>query len=437
MKTAISSNLSRIRRWFPLASVLAMLLTASLPSRAATPADRLVARGGYLAKIGDCAACHTVQGGADFAGGLPMQMPVGTIYTTNITPDPHTGIGRYTRDDFERALRHGVARDHNLYPAMPYPSFSKISDEDVDALYAYFMKSVKPVKQRNRQPDIPWPLDMRWPLKLWNLFFLDDTVYRAKPNKDPVWNRGAYLVQGLAHCGACHTPRGVAMQELALDEKSQIFLSGASLDGWFASNLTGDNNAGLGRWTENDLHMFLKTGANVHASAYGPMTDVINKSTQYLSDEDQAAIARYLRSLVPSHAGDVNEREPYRYDGEATAALVAGTPLSNGARVYLTYCVSCHGVDGRGRAPFIAPLAGNPDVLGTNPLSLINVTLNGATNLVIGGVPAAYPMPKFKLGLTNQDISDVLSFVRSGWNNSAPAIEAQDVAKVRASTSSK
>jgi alcohol dehydrogenase (quinone), cytochrome c subunit len=168
----------------------------------------LVTRGAYLARAGDCVACHTASGGKPFAGGLPMQTPMGRIYSTNITPDPDTGIGRWSEQDFERALRSGVSKDgHNLYPAMPYPSYAKISDDDVAALYAYFMHGVTPVHEANRAPAIPFPLNMRWPLKLWNLVFPGQTRFHPRPDKDAQWDRGAYLVQGLGHCGACHTPR--------------------------------------------------------------------------------------------------------------------------------------------------------------------------------------------------------------------------------------
>ncbi|KWZ38115.1 alcohol dehydrogenase [Burkholderia savannae] len=407
-------------------------LAVSTGARAASPDDALVARGAYLAKAGDCIACHTAARGKPFAGGLPMETPMGAIYATNITPDPETGIGGYSETDFARALREGVAKDgHNLYPAMPYPSYAKLADGDVKALYAYFMHGVEPVKQANRAPDIPWPLGMRWPLKIWNAVFLDAGAYRDKPGKDAAWNRGAYLVQGLGHCGSCHTPRGVGFQEKALDESGPAYLSGALIDNWFASNLTGEHNVGLGRWTEADLAQFLKTGANRHASAFGSMTSVINHSTQALSEADLAAIARYLKSL-PAAGG--TGAPPYRHDAAATQALLARPADDAGAKVYAAYCMHCHGVDGHAFAPLLAPLAGNPNVLESNAASLINVTLNGTDDLVIDGLPAAYPMPKFAHVLTDRQIADVLTFMRAGWNNGAPAVRPADVAKLRKAT---
>jgi mono/diheme cytochrome c family protein len=417
---------------------VALPFLAQVPAGAATAAanagadQTLVQRGAYLAQLGDCAACHTAPKGKPFAGGLPMSTPMGRIYVTNITPDPQTGIGGYTEADFARALRQGVAKDgHNLYPAMPYPSYAKVNDDDVKALYAFFMHGVAPVQQANRESDIKWPLNMRWPLMFWNMAFLDKGAYRDKPGKDAVWNRGAYLVQGLGHCGSCHTPRGVAFQESALDEGGSAFLSGALLDGWFASNLTSEHNIGLGRWSDEDLRTFLKTGANRHASAFGSMTSVINNSTQAMSDGDVAAISTYLKSLPPAGG---NAAPPYTYDPQATKVSLDRPANDAGARVYTAYCMHCHGVDGRGFAPMLAPLAGNPNVLAKDASSLINVTLNGTGDLVINGVPSPFPMPGFAAVLDDQQIADVLSFVRAGWNNGAPAVGAAEVAKLRQST---
>ncbi|WP_175945492.1 cytochrome c [Caballeronia sp. BCC1704] len=408
------------------------LVAAPLTARADASSDALVARGAYLAKAGDCIACHSAPRGKPMAGGLPMTTPLGAIYTTNITPDPDTGIGRYTEQDFARALREGVAKDgHNLYPAMPYPSYAKINDEDMHALYAYFMHGVTPVKQANRAADIKWPLNMRWPLKLWNAVFLDKGVYKDKAGKDVAWNRGAYLTQGLGHCGACHTPRGIAFQEKGLDESSTAYLTGGVLDNWFGSNLTGEHNAGLGRWSEQDLVAFLKTGANAHATAFGSMTSVVNNSTQMLTDQDVTAMAHYLKSL-PAAGGNGNA--PYSYDSKATKVSLTRPASDSGARVYAAFCMHCHGIDGRGFAPMLSPLAGNPNLLEKDPSSLINVTLNGTDNLVIQGVPAPYPMPRYAPVLNDQQIADVVTFIRGAWNNNMPAVQPEDVAKMRKAT---
>ncbi len=407
----------------------ALCAALALPLYAHAADDALVKRGEYLAKAGDCIACHTAPHGKPFAGGLPMTTPMGAIYSTNITPDAQTGIGEYSEDDFKRAMREGVAKDgHNLYPAMPYPSYAKVNDDDMHALYAYFMNGVTPVKQANRESDIKWPLNMRWPVKFWNMVFLDKGVYRDKPGKDVAWNRGAYLIQGLGHCGSCHTPRGVAFQEKALDESGSAFLTGGLLDNWFASNLTGEHNVGLGRWSEADVAQFLKTGANQHASAFGAMASVINNSTQAMTDADVAAMSRYLKSL-PSAGGSGGAA--YAYDAKATKVSLTRPANDAGARVYTAYCMHCHGVDGRGFAPMLAPLAGNSNVLEKDPSSLINVTLNGTEDLVIGGIPAAYPMPKYASVLSDQQVADVVSFIRSGWGNGAPVVGAGEVGKIR------
>jgi mono/diheme cytochrome c family protein len=409
--------------------IAAAAITWPLLSLAAATDDPLVARGAYLAKVGDCVACHSAPRGKPFAGGLPMTTPMGKIYTTNITPDPDTGIGRWTEEDFDHALREGVSKDgHNLYPAMPYTSYAKVRDDDVKALYAYFMKGVAPVNQPDRASDIPFPLNMRWPLKFWNMVFLDKSVYRDKDAHDVGWNRGAYLIQGLGHCSACHTPRGIAFQEKASDESGSAWLTGGVLDGWFASNLTGEQNVGLGRWSDAELSAFLKTGANAHASAFGSMTDVINNSTQAMNDEDVAAMSHYLKSL-PASGG--TGAPVYAYDPNLTKVSLSRPANDPGAKVYTAYCMHCHGVDGKAFAPFLAPLAGNPNVLEKDPSSLINVTLNGTHDLVIQGIPAAYPMPRYAPVLNDQQIADVLTFIRAGWNNGAPAVSAAEVGKMR------
>ncbi|WP_375542115.1 c-type cytochrome [Paraburkholderia sp. CNPSo 3274] len=414
-------------------ALAAFACVTARPALAAGAADAAtIQRGAYLAAVGDCAACHTAPHGRPFAGGLPMSTPLGRIYTTNITPDPDTGIGRYTQADFARAMREGVAKDgHNLYPAMPYPSYAKVRDEDVAALYAYFMQGVQPVKQSNRDADIKWPMNMRWPLKIWNAVFLEKGAYQDKAGKDLAWNRGAYLVQGLGHCGSCHTPRGIGFNEKALDESGDAWLTGALLDGWFASNLTGAHNTGLGRWSEADLAQFLKTGANQHASAFGAMTDVVNKSTQSMNDADVNAIAVYLKSL-PAKGGDGGPA--YAYDAQATKVSLSRPANDAGARVYTAYCMHCHGADGRGFAPMFAPLAGNPNVLEKDASSLINVTLNGTGDLVIQGMPAPYPMPAYADVLSDKQIADVLTFVRAGWNNKAGGVGVAEVAKLRTRT---
>jgi len=384
----------------------------------------------YLARAADCVACHSIPGGEGFAGGLKMGTPMGAIYSTNITPDPETGIGRYSLADFDRAVRYGIAKDgHRLYPAMPYPSYVKLTDADVVALYRFFMQQVPPVHQANLKSEIPALLALRWPLAFWNFFFTPSASYTAKPDHDAVWNRGAYLVQGTGHCGACHTPRGIGMQEKALDEGSANFLAGAELDAWYAPSLCGDLRTGLGTWSTKDIGEFLKHGHNRVGSAFGSMTDVINNSTSYFSDSDIDAIAVYLKSFPATSA-----QQAVAYDNATTDGLRNSPATQPGAAIYASDCASCHGFDAKGFISYMPALAGNPVVLDENPSSLINVVLNGSVPLVTQGTPDAYRMPQFRQQLSDQDTADVITFMRNRWGNQAPAVTATQVTKLRKTT---
>jgi mono/diheme cytochrome c family protein len=407
-----------------LAAALLVLGAGPLAqAQPAVPGDK----GEYLARAGDCIACHSVPNGKPFVGGLKMGTPLGAIYSTNITPDPETGIGKYTLEDFDRALRSGIAKDgHRLYPAMPYPSYAKITDDDLHALYDFFMKEVPPVKQANQPSEIPSFLSFRWPLAIWNVVFARSGVYAAKPDHDAAWNRGAYLVEGLGHCGACHTPRGLAFQEKALDDGSSNYLQGAALDAWSAPDLRGDVRTGLGSWSTDDVAAFLKSGHNANGTAFGSMLDVVNNSTPYLSDDDVNAMATYLKSL-PATA----QQAAFAYDDATTTALLSGKPTQAGGTIYVGYCMSCHGADGKGQSPYIPPLAGNPIVLDRDPSSLINLVLNGAQPLVVKGTPDAYRMPQYRIQLTDAEIADALSFMRAGWGNGATPVTADQVKALR------
>ncbi len=386
--------------------------------------------GEYLARAGDCVSCHSAPDGKAFAGGLKMGSPLGIIYSTNITPDSETGIGSYSLQDFDRAVRQGIAKDgHRLYPAMPFPSYRKLTDADVAALYDFFIKEVRPVHQENMKNEIPWPLSIRWPLAIWSFVFTPGGSYVAKSEQDADWNRGAYLVQGLGHCGACHTPRGLAFQEKALDQSSTVYLSGSLLDAWYAPDLRGDARTGLGSWSKDDLVDFLKYGHNRGGTAFGSMIDVINNSTPYLSDADIAAIATYIKSLPAT-----STRQPVAYDESTTMELRSGHASQPGTTLYTGTCANCHGFDGNGFTPYIPALAGNPVVLDNDPSSLINLVLNGSNPLVVKGTPGAYRMPQFRQQYSDQDIADIVTFIRNGWGNQAPVVTAADVAKLRKST---
>lgn len=415
----------------------ALALTLAGPALAAQPpapdegADpALIVRGDYLARAGDCVACHTAKGGKPFAGGLPMETPIGTLYSTNITPDK-TGIGEYRFEDFDKAVRHGIAKGGGtLYPAMPYPSYARVSDDDMRALYAYFMHGVEPVAQENRDSDIPWPLSMRWPLAFWRWTFAPKVeAFVPAPGQDPVVARGAYLVEGLGHCGACHTPRAFTMQEKSLDAgDGDAFLSGsAPLEGWIAKNLRGDHTDGLGSWSEAQLVAFLKTGRSERSAVFGGMSDVVVHSMQYLRDDDLLAIARYLKSLPARNPQDT----PHAYDRQVADALWKGDDSRPGAALYLDNCAACHRTDGQGYTRVFPALAGNPVVQTEDPSSLISLVLKGGTLPATHQAPSTFSMPAFGWRLSDQQVAEVVSFIRGSWGNRGAAVSVRDVERLR------
>ena len=391
-----------------------------------------MSQGEYVARLGNCVACHTVPDGEPFAGGLKMEVPyLGAIYATNITPDPETGIGNYSFEDFDNAMRKGYTPDHYLYPAMPYPSYAKMSEEDMRALYDYFMNEVEPVRQENLPNEIPDWLSFRWPMAVWNFIFVDYDPYEEKSDQNAAWNRGAYLVQGLGHCGACHTPRSWALQEAAMDESGDEFLSGAELDHWYASSLNGDINSGLGRWSKEDLVESLKYGHNQFGNVTGTMVEVVNNSTHHMTDADIDAIAEYLKSL-PAVAEQSSTA--YSYNEGTANALGALDYSEPGALTYSQSCASCHQLDGRGQSPYHPPLAGNSVVMNTNPTNLINITLNGSLRVIADDIPNRYDMVFFRDLLSDQQVADVLTFIRKSWGNNAAALSAEEVAALREAT---
>lgn len=387
----------------------------------------LIARGEYLARAGDCVACHTAPGGAQFAGGLGLQTPMGTIYATNITPDPETGIGAYDYGDFERAMRQGMRPDGaHLYPAMPYASYRVVSDADTEALYAYFMSSVEPVRKENQPTTIPWPASLRWPLAWWNMLFSHPRNFAPPEGADPEIARGAYLVEGLAHCGACHTPRGLAYQEKALaEDQAGRFLSGSVLEGWYAKNLRNEDT-GLATWSEEELIIFLKTGRNDKTAAFGSMSDVVEHSLQHLTDGDLTAIARYLKSLTPRPGRE----EWVPQEDVTTAALRTGDFSAPGALTYVEHCTVCHRLDGMGAPQVYPALKGNSMVFADDPSSLIQVTLAGGRMPDTPAHPMAFAMPGFA-HLNNEDIAELMTFIRNSWGNHASPVAEADIARMR------
>ncbi|VVQ34918.1 Gluconate 2-dehydrogenase cytochrome c subunit [Pseudomonas fluorescens] len=409
-------------------ATLALLGCGSI--NAAEIDQNLIKQGEYLARAGDCVACHTAKDGKPFAGGLPMETPIGTIYSTNITPDK-TGLGNYSFEDFDKAVRHGVVKNGStLYPAMPYPSYASVNETDMKALYAYFMHGVAPVAQENQASDIPWPLSMRWPLTGWRWMFAPAVAdYKAAPDEDAVVSRGAYLVEGLGHCGACHTPRALTMQEKVLNAgEGSTFLSGsAPLEGWIAKSLRGDHKDGLGSWSEEQLVQFLKTGRSDRSAVFGGMSDVVTHSMQYMTDNDLTAIARYLKSLPANDADD----QPHQYDKQIALALWRGDDSAPGASVYIDNCAACHRTDGHGYTKVFPALAGNPVLQSEDPTSLIHIVLKGGTLPATHMAPSTFTMPGFAWRLSDQEVADVVSFIRGSWGNKGSPVKARTVADLR------
>ncbi|MDB5992226.1 MAG: cytochrome c family protein [Herbaspirillum sp.] len=396
---------------------------------------QLIKHGEYLAIAGDCIACHSTGHGQPFAGGLPMKIPsVGTIYSSNITPDPQTGIGDWTLEDFDRAVRQGISKDgHHLYPAMPYPSYAKISNDDVKALYAYFEHGVAPVL-RAQQADTT-PLKTRRLLTLWNGLFLDKTPYQTKTDQSVAWNRGAYLAQGLAHCGSCHTPRGLALQERALDESRKGFLSGSSVNGWDGYNITADLDSGIGRWTQAQLVQYLRSGSVPGlAQAAGTMGEAIQHSFSQMSAADIDAIATYIRTVPAVSDGSRQPRHSWGNPASDAArlrgiALNATTVTLDPARLYLGNCASCHQAQGQGTADGYYPsLLHNSTVGASKPDNLVQVILHGVHRVTPDNDAG---MPAFAAVLSDAQIAALSNYITAQFGNPAVITSAEQVAKLR------
>jgi mono/diheme cytochrome c family protein len=417
-------------------ALVAVLIATYSMAQVASASHELVQRGAYLARAGDCIACHTALDGQPFAGGLPMNTPIGMIYSTNITPDLETGIGRWNADDFVKVMHEGMAKKgYHLYPAMPYTSYARLSQEDLSALYAYFMQGVEPVRNPNRPTQLSWPLGMRSLMAVWNALYFKKGEYTADLNKSASWNRGAYLVRGLGHCGECHTPRGLAGQMKAGSEQDgRHYLAGATLDNWYASPLTGDLETGLHAWSEDEIVEFLRTGRTARIAAFGVMAEVVEKSSQYLTDQDLMAIAEYLKSLPPSNYEGQNHADSAMQASAASAAtlaLRAGDTGMRGSRVYLDNCNACHRSDGSGANRTFPNLVKNEAVNAQDPISLIHIVLTGASMPSTQTAPSALAMPDFGWRLSDAEVADVVSFVRGGWDNHAAAVSRDEVGRVR------
>ena len=400
-----------------------------------------IKRGAYLAKMADCAGCHTATPGADakgnpinppaFAGSLPMNSPFGTIYSSNITPDPRYGIGAYNYEQFADVLRKGVARDgSHLYPAMPFPSFSKINESDMRDLYAYFMHGVTPVATPAHETRLPFPFNQRWALGIWSWMFSPNSPYQADAKHDVHWNRGAYLVQSLGHCGACHTPRGPAYEELGYTGSSPLYLSGGTNDHWFAPDLRSTSPSGLGRIPAADVAAFLKHGHGGSLITFGSMVQVVEDSTQYVEEQDLDDIATYLKSLPAGESA--GHYAPNSLNAaQSVDAVRTGHVDRPGAGLYLSSCARCHQANGQGVAGKYPALAGNPVVLGSDTQSLIRLLIEGGRSPETESGPLPRKMPAFSDQFTDKEMARVLTFVRTTWGNSAAPVTDRDIDRVR------
>ena len=377
-------------------AVLALGLTAPFNTVFAQDNSGLADKGKYLTTAGGCISCHTNPGGQPFAGNRAIPTPFGAIYSSNITPDKDTGIGNYTDDQFYKALHDGIAANGEyLYPAMPFTSFTKVKRDDALAIKAYLF-SLKPVHAERKTDKLAFPFNIREGLAAWRALYFKPGEFQPDPGKSAQINRGAYLVQGLAHCGQCHTPRNIAQAN-----ESGEALEGAAIQGWYAPNITSDWAQGIGSWSNDDLLSYFKKGvAEGHGIAVGPMSEMIHDDLKHLTDDDLNAIVAYLKSTPPK-------------EEEASSSLGVSDAA---AGLYVTNCASCHQLDGQGVKGKIPALADNGAVKAKGAQNVVSV--------ILGGLPATDtfgPMPSFAAYLDDGEIAAIANYVRKKWGNNAPA----------------
>lgn len=393
--------------------IFVVALTGSVRAQDAQSFDR-VERGRYLAVLSDCAGCHTAPGGKPFAGGLPLETPFGAIVAPNITPDAATGIGNMSQAEFVAALHDGRGiGGKRLYPAMPYPAYTKITDEDARDLRSYFA-TIEPVNNKVVSNQLPFPLNIRFAMAFWN--GLNFTPGRFQPNKEKSteWNRGAYIVEGPGHCGTCHTPKTI----LGAD-KTSAPLQGGLLQGWLAPNLTGDTRKGLGKWSKNDIAEYLKTGTNSWTLASGPMAEAVTHSTSMMTDADIGAIATYLKEVSASESSPT----PIASDEKM---------MVTGAAIYKDSCAACHRDSGMGEAHLFPRLAGSALVQSDDPTTLIRIVLEGSRAVSTATRPTGPAMPAFDWRLDDAQAAALLTYVRNSWGNAASRVSANSVSASRA-----
>ncbi len=410
-------------------AVLALLLAAAAAIALAWPREEFIAsasiadyapsaaniaRGAYLARAGDCMACHTARGGVPYAGGRVLETPFGRLAAPNITPEPATGIGTWTPDDFWRALHNGKSKDGRLlYPAFPYTNYTKVTRPDADALFAY-LRSLPPVRQPNTPHALDFPYNQQLTLAGWRLLYFKPGVQQPDSARDARWNRGAYLVEGLGHCAACHSTRnrfGAADSALGGGLIPTI--------GWYAPSLTSDAEAGLGKWSEAHIVQLLGTGVAPGASVTGPMAEVVAQSLQYLSKDDLGAMAVYLKSLPAAPASE-----------RPAAARPSEQEMQAGAKLFGQHCATCHGERGEGKGPYPA-LSGNRALTLAEPVNAIRVVLNGGFAPGTAGNPRPYGMPPFGHALQDAEVATLITWLRASWGNAAAPVSAADVNRYR------
>ena len=421
--------------WFLNTRDEADLALPSTAALSAAPDSAMVQRGAYLARAGNCMTCHTARGGASYAGGRSIVTPFGTVYTSNLTPDNATGIGSWSPAHFWRAMHNGRSKDGRLlYPAFPYTNYTQITRDDSDALLAY-LKSLTPVAQANQAHALRFPYQSQAALAVWRALYFSPGAYKPDASHDAAWNRGAYLVNGLGHCSACHTARN------ALGATDGPDLGGGLIpvQNWYAPSLTSPHEAGMGDWSEQEIVRLLKDGVSPRGSVNGPMTEVVLGSTQYLNPQDLSAMAQFLKSLAvaapaaaTSSAASSSHIAVMATSPSGPAASAPTAVAARGAKLYEQHCAQCHGDDGKGVPNAYPSLAGNRAVLMSQTSNLVQTVLNGGYAPATQGNPRPFGMPPFVLVLSDSDIAAVLTHIRSSWGNQASVVSPLDVNRIRA-----
>ena len=418
-------------RLLALPLIIGAVTVAVLLSRGAAPQrshflgqnqslEETIKRGEYLAYAGDCIACHTKHDGPAFGGGLPMVTPFGTLYSPNITPDTRYGIGNWSADDFYRMLHTGRSRDGKLlYPAMPFPAYTKVTRADSDAIFAY-LSSLKPLRIPNRENELRFPYNNRSLLIGWRTLYFREGEFKPDPARDAQWNRGAYLVEGLGHCGTCHT----AINALGGSSDEKAFAGGLiPMQNWYAPSLTNNREAGLGDWALQDIVDLLRAGSSNRGAVYGPMAEVTHNSLQYLTEADVLAMAVYLKTLP--------ERSSPPSAQPRGATQVSASVLARGSSLYKTQCASCHRDDGRGKPPAYPPLAQNQSIEMESAVNAIRMVLNGGYPPQTAGNPRPYGMPPFAQVMSDDDVAAVVTYIRVSWGNTGQPVTPIEVNALR------